>query len=49
MKANIEHLVDEAALCETCWGTGYTESVSINWTEAQFEEFSCPDCSNEEE
>lgn len=49
MKAKIEYLVEDATQCETCWGTGYTESLSMNWTEEQFREFSCPDCSDEEE
>lgn len=30
--------------CSTCGGYGYTQAISMSWTEAQFDEFSCPDC-----
>lgn len=49
MKADVDYLVDRAAECERCWGTGYTQSLSMSWTEDDFVEYACPSCSEPEE
>lgn len=30
--------------CGSCGGYGYTEAVSLAWSESEFREFSCPSC-----
>lgn len=39
--ATYVHLRDN---CMFCGNTGYTEAMSMQWTEAQFDEFACPNC-----
>ena len=36
-------------VCDACGGYGYTEAVSMSWTEEQFQEFSCKECNLEED
>lgn len=33
--------------CSTCGGYGYTQAMSMSWTEAQFNEFACPSCGDQ--
>lgn len=49
MKADVDHMVESATECTTCWGTGYTQSMSMSWTEDDFVEYACPSCSEPEE
>lgn len=35
--------------CEECEGYGYTEAVSMSWTDSDFEEYACKQCSQEQE
>lgn len=45
MDVDVGYLVDRATECTTCWGTGYTQSMSMSWTEDDFVEYACPVCS----
>ena len=36
-------------VCDACGGYGYTEAVSMSWTEEQFQEFSCKECNLEDD
>ena len=44
----MKRLIEEARLkyteCPDCGGYGYTEAVSMSWTDDQLEEFSCKTC-----
>lgn len=36
-------------VCDVCSGYGYTEAISLSWTESDFEEYTCKQCVQEEE
>lgn len=35
--------------CDVCSGYGYTEVISLSWTESDFEEYTCKHCNQEQE
>lgn len=35
---------DAGKECGSCSGSGYTQAISMSWTDDQLEEFECPHC-----